>query len=186
MEKYTWQWGLFIAPLLVVLTGTEVRAASIPLEQQPIDLRISSALHEVPWGHALRSDRPDGPPFLLPLAAAIDWPPSVESRPVRSEARPSRTAISFSHAESGHHGKFEFTDYLSPRTTLENETLVLWKSYAEVDDWLFRMQFARPFDFEKPQPLIPISEPTTGLLVLMGIAGRAAWRRIAEHSTRRA
>jgi hypothetical protein len=79
--------------------------------------------------------------------------------------------------------KREAAYYPASRPGLSEREMTFWKSNGEPEDWLFRMQFAKASIDESPEPapLIPIPEPTTGLLVLLGLAGRSLWTKYAGH-----
>ena len=69
--------------------------------------------------------------------------------------------------------------FRSPRPSVSEKEMAVWKSNDEPEDWLFRLQFAKSSIDEEPEPspLIPIPEPATGALVLMGLAGRMILQR---------
>jgi hypothetical protein len=67
-----------------------------------------------------------------------------------------------------------------PHPSPNKRDMAVWKS-NEPENWLFRMQFAKASQaaLSESAPLIPIPEPTTGMVFLLGIAGRSLWKKYA-------
>lgn len=171
MRNIARQWGFFATLLAAVLANGPSEATTVLFLQgaeeatvdvgnfpfQMLDPARRLALH---------------PPDQLPPSFVANWPEDnalipLSLRPAgRNGDRPSAT-----------------TDFRAARPSLSEGEMTVWKSSDETENRLFRMQFGKASVYEAPEPspLIPIPEPATGLLVLMGIAGRTLWTKYAVY-----
>lgn len=181
MKKDARQWGVFAILLAAVLASDDGGATTVLVRQDGADMGSEVAhfplrLSDATRGFAL----PDAPPSLLPDTFLVDWsiaPPSgkvVFGTLTPEAALPTAPKTEVSGTTS---------NYQTSRPSLSEREMAVWKSNGEPEDWLFQMQFSKASIYEMPEPapLIPIPEPATGVLVLMGLAGRSLWTRYAGH-----
>lgn len=117
---------------------------------------------------------------VIPSAAAPHTTPKLESLnsfdakpgnvPGKPSGNPRQNALAAPRRET----------YGATLPRLSDEELATWKKTEESDfsdpeDWLFRRQFMKlaPYPTAEPEPFIPIPEPATGMILLLGLAGMA-------------
>ncbi len=145
-------------------------------------------------GESLKAGLSDGPPPALILESSPAWP---------GAPMPPNDAPGFPEALDENNPAFNLptgapvaahtgtapepgeVNYRAKGPALQSADLHSWKSTedtppANPEDWLFRLQYtgASSEQASGPDPLFPIPEPTTGVLVLMGVTGAMVrrWR----------
>ena len=171
------QWGFFAILLSAVLASGQIGATTIRLPQDTVLATVDVGNFPIALPDTVRGlPLPNGAPVQLPASFLADWPGDNTPRAVvfgRLAAPPPLPAVPKSE------GPKVATAVASSHPSLSEGEMAVWKSNGEPENWLFRMQFAKASMFEahEPSPLIPIPEPGTGVLVLIGLAGRAFWSK---------
>jgi hypothetical protein len=108
------------------------------------------------------------PDNILNLEGLAPFDGKPGEAPGKPSANPGRNALTAPRGEN--------LDATLPR--LSDEELATWKKTEESntsdpEDWLFRRQFIKVARHQaaEPEPLIPIPEPATAMILLLGLAG---------------
>jgi len=178
VKKDARQWGFFAILLTAVLASGDGGGTTVLVREDSTHTHLEVAHFPLSLPDTVRlTGLTDTPLSPLPHMIAADWSIALPSENVGFGMSTPAPALPTTL-------KSEAANYPASRPGLSEREMAVWKSNDEPEDWLFRMQITRAFDFEEPEPLIPIPEPTSGLLVIMGIAGRVLWGRCAERRGR--
>lgn len=173
VKKDARQWGVFVILLAAVLASGDGGATSVLLRQDSAHMDNEATHFPLRLPDTMRGlTLPDEFPSMLPNTFLADWSIAPPEKQLFGTMTP---AVALPTAPKGEASTT--THYQTSRLSLSEREMAVWKSNGEPEDWLFRMQFAKASIYEapKPSPLIPIPEPATGLLVLVGMVGRLAW-----------
>lgn len=199
----------YVIPLLcVVVAGGESRADTLRVEDEGSPnwaLSRFGLINTVP-PETISFDGafPDAPQEIGWFTGVITWPATIS--PAIFEGFPAVFGSDFSRASKGSpkgaplpaSPTIAFQDVVSPsagygaiRPTLLGGEGASWKNTGthavqDTDDWLFNLQFAKSVNKETADqiPFLPVPEPTTGGLLLLGLAVGTIQRMVKQGRTK--